>query len=220
MNDTLEKEDLAIYGFGGFGREVACLINSINEVCPVWNLIGYFDDYSTGCENKYGKVLGGIDTLNTWDKPLNIIIAIASPDILKSVVNKIQNKNITFPNIFSPSVIYFDQESLNIGKGNIFCHGVSISTNVSYGDFNLMNCFTSFGHDVILGSYNSVGPGCRISGEVTIGDSNFIGVGATVLQRLKIGNHTRIGAASTLIRSAKDYGLYVGNPAQKMKFSD
>jgi len=31
-------KDIAIYGAGGFGREVACLINKINEVNPTWNL--------------------------------------------------------------------------------------------------------------------------------------------------------------------------------------
>ena len=37
-------KDIAIYGFGGFGREVACVIQAINEIEPTWNLIGFFDD--------------------------------------------------------------------------------------------------------------------------------------------------------------------------------
>ena len=36
--------DIAIYGAGGFGREIACLIKEINGVEPTWNLIGFFDD--------------------------------------------------------------------------------------------------------------------------------------------------------------------------------
>ena len=36
--------DIAIYGAGGFGKEVACLLNRINEVNHQWNLIGFFDD--------------------------------------------------------------------------------------------------------------------------------------------------------------------------------
>ena len=65
-------KDIAIYGFGGFGHEVACLIQHINEVESMWNIIGYFDDGVTqGTECKYGKVLGNIDVLNAWDKPLS-----------------------------------------------------------------------------------------------------------------------------------------------------
>lgn len=33
--------DIAIYGVGGFGRELACLIHKINEKTPIWNLIYY-----------------------------------------------------------------------------------------------------------------------------------------------------------------------------------
>ncbi|MDR1459358.1 MAG: serine acetyltransferase, partial [Bacteroidales bacterium] len=37
-------KDIAIYGAGGLGREIACLIRHINENEPTWNLIGFFDD--------------------------------------------------------------------------------------------------------------------------------------------------------------------------------
>lgn len=39
-------KDIAIYGAGGFGREVACLIERINKAreTPIWNFIGFFDD--------------------------------------------------------------------------------------------------------------------------------------------------------------------------------
>ena len=37
-------ENIAIYGFGGLGREVACLLNNINKIYSEWNLIGFFDD--------------------------------------------------------------------------------------------------------------------------------------------------------------------------------
>ena len=37
-------KDIAIYGAGGFGKEVACIINKINEKDHTWNIIGFFDD--------------------------------------------------------------------------------------------------------------------------------------------------------------------------------
>ena len=42
LSDKTMK-DIAIYGAGGFGKEVACLIKRINEQEPTWNLIGFFD---------------------------------------------------------------------------------------------------------------------------------------------------------------------------------
>ena len=37
-------KDIVIYGAGGFGREIACLLNLINEKTPEWNIIGFLDD--------------------------------------------------------------------------------------------------------------------------------------------------------------------------------
>ena len=35
---------IAICGAGGFGKEVACILNLINEKQPTWELVGFFDD--------------------------------------------------------------------------------------------------------------------------------------------------------------------------------
>ena len=60
-------KDILIYGFGGFGHEVACILHHINKEVPTWNVIGYIDDgVEKGTECRYGKVLGNIDTLNAW----------------------------------------------------------------------------------------------------------------------------------------------------------
>ena len=58
---------VAIYGAGGFGREVACLINKINEKSLEWDFIGFFDDgKEKGAKNEYGEVLGGLLELNSF----------------------------------------------------------------------------------------------------------------------------------------------------------
>ena len=64
-------KDIAIYGAGGFGREVACLIKRINEKEPTWNFIGFFDDNAElkGTRNEYGEVLGGMKELNELKSP-------------------------------------------------------------------------------------------------------------------------------------------------------
>ena len=88
--------DIAIYGAGGFGKEIACLIYWINEVKPQWNLIGFFDD-GVECETQishYGKVLGGMDTLNSWNKSLSVVFAIANNKVLCKLSSLIDNKQI------------------------------------------------------------------------------------------------------------------------------
>lgn len=210
-------KDIAIYGFGGFGHEVACLIQYINSVEPTWNIIGYFDDgVEVGTECKYGKVLGNIDTLNAWDKPINVAIAIGNVKFLETVSSKITNPNVEFPNLIAPNCFFFDKESVVMGKGNIITFGCRMSCNIHIGDFNILNGCVSFGHDVVLGSYNVMFPETRISGQVTIGDKNFFGARCFASQTIKIGNENRFGVGTFILRKIKDGGLYMGNPAKKV----
>lgn len=210
-------KDIAIFGAGGFGREVACLINRINKQESTWNFIGFFDDDQNlkDTRNEYGKVIGGVDVLNQWAKPLNVAIAIGNPQTLEIIVDKIQNQNITYPNLIDPNVEFMDKENVEMGVGNVICMRSTISTNVKFGDFNLLNVAVGVGHDASFGNYNVVMPNVNISGGVIIGNGNLIGVKSTVLQYLKVGDRVKIGACSLLMRNAKSDNLYFGVPAEK-----
>ena len=210
-------KEIAIYGAGGFGREIACLINQINELKQQWKMIGFFDDDPEMKDNRYGEVLGDFTRLNEWDEPLSLAIAIADPSNLQKVVSRITNPNIQFPNIIAPNVNIFDRNAFSIGRGNLVFLGCRLSCDVIIGDFNLFNGAVSLGHDVKLGSYNVLQPSVRISGDCEVGSNNFFGVHAIVLQGVKIGNNTRVGTQSVVIRNTKDGVSYFGNPARKMK---
>lgn len=220
MEITDNMKDIAIYGAGGFGREVACLLKRINEEEPTWNLIGFFDDnieLKDKMVSHYGLCHGGINELNKYDKDINIVVAVGNPIVTKKIVDKINNHNISFPNIIHPSTKCADEETLCIGKGNIVQGDCFFSCDVKIGDFNVLNGSVIFGHDAIAGSYNTFMPAVRISGEVKIGDCNFFGISSIVLQQIKIGNNIRLGAGSVLMTKPKDGLLYIGNPAKKFE---
>lgn len=215
-------KDIAIYGAGGFGREVACLIKRINKETPSWNLIGFFDDnpdLKGMMISRYAPCLGGIDELNAYAKPLDLTIPIGSPNTVRQIVGKITNPNVDFPNLIHPTFKLADEKAFEIGKGNIIQGDCSASCDVSFGDFNVLNGSVVFGHDAKVGSFNTFMPATRISGEVHIGDENFFGVGSIVLQQIRIGNNVRLGAGSVMMTKPKDGNLYIGNPAAKFRFN-
>lgn len=213
-------KDIAIYGAGGFGREVACTINKINEIEPTWNLVGFFDD---GVEkgkmvSHFGPVLGGMAALNAYEKEINVVIAVGNPITVKKIVEKITNEKVKFPNLIYPNTYYSDKLTFVIGKGNIIQGSCAFSCDVEIGDFNVLNGSVVVGHDVKIGSFNSFMPAVRISGEVQIGDCNFFGVNSVVLQQIKIKNETRLAAGSVLMTKPKEKSLYIGVPAKREKF--
>ncbi len=210
---------IAIYGAGGFGREIRCLLNEINEISQTWDFVGFFDDkIAAGTTIKDGKVLGGIDALNSWENPLDLILAFGNPIYMKEVFTKIKNPSISFPNIISPKARFLEKSSLKIGKGNLINWNCSISCDVEIGDFNLLNLGVAIGHDSKLGNFNVLMTNVNISGNVQLGNENFVGTGATILQGIRLGNATRIGGNALVIKNTEENSTYIGNPAVKFHF--
>ena len=213
-------QDIAIFGAGGFGKEVACLIRQINDVDPRWNLIGFFDDGKKIGQHisHYGSVLGGMEELNSYPRELALVIAIGNPVSLRNVKERIVNELVFFPNIIAPTFGISDSQSFNIGKGNIIGHGCAVSCDVSIGSFNILNADIVIGHDAIIRDYNVIMPDVRISGEATVGENNLIGIGSIILQQINVGNNITLGAGSVLMTRPKDGGTYFGNPAKLFEF--
>ncbi|MCC8175106.1 MAG: acetyltransferase [Bacteroidales bacterium] len=213
-------KDIAIYGAGGLGREVAYLIELINQSqdAPQWRLVGFFDDGKTkGSDNGLGSVLGGMDDLNAWPTPLAVAMAIGSPGTLSALTSRITNPLIDFPNIIAPDVVSYGPIAPKLGRGNIICTRCMISCEASLGDFNILNGFVAVGHDAKIGDCNVAMPGAKLSGSITVGDHNLFGANSFVMQGTKVGNDVTLSPCSALLRKPKDGCLYIGNPATLVK---
>lgn len=211
---------IAIYGAGGLGTEVACLIDHINRAVPTWDLIGFFDDWhAKGTKiSCYGEVLGGNTELNNWADELAVVVAIGNPKNLKTIVDSINNSNVYFPNIIYPfDVVFHDARNFSIGMGNIITPYCLFSCNVNIGNFNFFNIYTGVGHDVNIGSFNSFMPNVKISGNTNIGNGNFFGVNSASLQKLNIGDNIMLGAGSILHTNPESGLSYMGNPATEFR---
>lgn len=211
------KRKIAIYGAGGFGKEIYQMIDYINQQNEVWEFVGYFDEFlAPGTIINGFPVLGGTDTLNDYRESLALAIAIGKPKVVKEIVESICNGNISFPNLIHPNVKY-DLQYNKLGVGNIVCYGCYFTCDIVMGSFNIFNTRVTIGHDTQIGSFNLFQPNVQISGEVKIGDFNFFGVNSCVLQQKKIGNNNILGAGSLLLRNIKHNARYFGNPAYEIK---
>lgn len=213
-------KDIAIFGAGGLGREVATTIARINREKPTWNLIGFYDDgLDKGHRvSHYGEVLGGVKEINERREPLAVVIAIGTPNSLRSVRERIINPLVYFPNIIFEPFDCADFSTLKMGEGNIIQGYCYASCDVTIGSFNVLNGLIVIGHDVTIGDYNVIMPSVRISGEVKMGNCNLLGVCSIVLQQLKIGDGVTLGAGAVLMTKPKDGCTYIGNPAKLFRY--
>lgn len=214
-------KDIAIYGVGGFGREILTLIKDINRVNPQWNIIGFFDDaYPQGEIHNGIPTLGGMEVLNGCPTDLALAVAIGTPRINKMVVDKITNPKVSFPTLIHPTVLIGDSDYVKIGKGCLICAANIITTNVMIGDFVILNLACTVGHDTVIGNHAAFMPSVNISGEVNVCECVYVGTGAKIINQIEIGQNTIIGAGAVVARSLPADCTAVGVPARVIKMKE
>jgi sugar O-acyltransferase (sialic acid O-acetyltransferase NeuD family) len=211
---------IAIFGAGGFGREVKTIIDEINKNNKVYDFIGYFDDgKDKGVLVNNFPILGGLNELNNLEEDLCIVICVADPKIKKNIVNKINNTKISFPSIIHPKSS-ISNDYVNIAKGCIVCEGTIITCNIDIEDFVILNLFCTVGHDTKIGAFSSFMPSVNISGEVNIEECVYVGTGAKIINLLEIGKNTIVGAGAVVSKSLPQNCTAVGIPAKPIKFHE
>ena len=214
-------KDIAIFGAGGFGREVQMLIEDINKKEKIWNIIGFFDDgHKKGEIINNIPILGGIKELNACKENLSVAVAIGNPQTKEKIIQNITNVLIDFPTLIHPSAIMGNNEYLKIGRGCIICAGCIITTNIEIKDFVILNLACTVGHDTIIGNYASFMPTCNISGEVNIGECVYCGTGAKIINQIDVDKHSVIGAGAVVVRNVEANTIVAGVPAKVIKYKE
>lgn len=207
-------KDIYIIGASGFGREVAWLIEELDE----FNVIGFVDD-NKEIQNTIINdipVIGGISFLIEKKEEVNVVIAIGNPAIRKKIYDQLKNNNnIKFPNIIAKDVRISNTN--NIGFGNIICTQSTLTVNITLGNFNHVNLDCTVGHDVILHDFITVYPSVNISGNVEIGNYSELGTGTKIIQGKTILENVIVGAGSVVIKDISESGTYVGSPIRKVR---
>lgn len=213
-------KDIAIFGAGGFGREVLTLINDINKVEKLWNIVGFFDDgFKKGDIINGITVLGTTQDLNTWNKEISVVVAVGNPIVKKKIIDNINNQYVDYPTIIHPTVLIGDSNYVKIGKGCIICANNIITTNIEIGNFVILNLACTVGHDTVIGNYAAFMPTCNISGEVIINDCVYCGTGVKIINQIEIGENSIIGAGAVVTSSKPDNCTIVGVPAKVIKYN-
>ncbi len=210
-------DDIVIVGAGGFGRELAWLIECINKQQKKYVIKGFIDDFQPIGSVIYSnyKVIDTIDSLISYRKKIKVVIAFGSTQKRLDIYNKIHtNHNISFPNIIAPEVSVNEDA---LGIGNIICKGNILTVDYKIGNFNLINLSCTIGHDVVLQNFITINPGSNISGNVLIKNNVEIGTGSKIIQGIEINENAIIGAGSVVVRNIPSHTLSVGVPAKPIK---
>jgi len=101
-----------------------------------------------------------------------------------------------------------------LGRGVVSMAGVIVNTNVSIGDYCVLNTSSSIDHDCVLGDYVNICPGAHLAGGVHVGKSSFLGTGCIVNPNVKIGKNCIIGSGAVVTTDIPDFSIAYGVPAR------
>ncbi len=209
-------EKIIVVGSSGLAKEIAFILDYINQLNPEWEFLGYIDSSIDKYNGKY-KVFNTDEWLQNCNEKINVVFGVGDPVLIKKLHTKFkQNPNLFFPNIIHPNAIG-DWNRIQMGEGNIITSTVNFTTDIKIGSFNLFNLSCTIGHDTVIGSYNVFNPTSNISGGIVMENEILVGTGAQILQYKKIANNVVIGAGAVVTKDIVESGIYVGSPAKKMK---
>ena len=171
-------KQIAIYGAGGFGRELAWLIECSSTEQNEYTVACFIDDN----EKIHGKVINDIPVLGLkaakHEFPHAYVVgSVPQPKVRQTMMEKAAAEGFIYETLIAPSVQR--SRSIDVGVGTIICAGCVLTTNIVIGAHVQINLNCTIGHDVILEDYVTLAPGVLVSGYVHLGKRVYVGTGAT-----------------------------------------
>jgi sugar O-acyltransferase (sialic acid O-acetyltransferase NeuD family) len=214
---------IAVYGAGGFGREVAQLLETcmryerLGSSLPSPRMIGFLDDNATGTVRGYPVMR--FEDACARHPDLHVALGIGSSRSRRRVAEKILAAGGQLLTLIHPSVEI--DPSNQIGKGVIICGGTTITVDARIEDGVQINLHCTIGHDAVLSPYSTLAPGVHISGFVNVGPDVTIGTGAQVIngtpdKPLVVGRGAVVGAGACVYRDIPADVTVGGVPARPL----
>ena len=209
---------IVLIGAGGFGREVAQMIDDINHQQDTYELLGFLDDGEQFGQNSVINGLpwlGNSDWILKYSKDIVCNCTIGDAATKAKIMRKLLAQGVQFETIKATTAGY--AKYTEIGPGCVLYWNVGVSVNCKIGAGVLLNDSTLIGHDVVIGNYTSVMPGTSISGNCVIGEEVNIGGHVFIIPGKKVGDKARIAAGSVVFSNVKAGTTVLGNPAKRMR---
>lgn len=213
----MSKEKIILVGGGGHCKSCIEVVESTDKY-----LITHILDVpeKVGTSILAYEITGTDDDIDLYleDKKNTFLLTIGqtkSANLRKKLFQKIIAKDGNVPVIISSKALVSSRTI--IGKGSIIMHAAVLNADVIVGENCIINNNVNLEHDAIVGNHTHIATNAVINGNCIIGNEVFIGSNSVVLHGVKITDYTIVGAGSVVVKDIEEPGIYVGNPAKKIK---
>lgn len=220
MTELDKKERIVIYGDSDFAEQVYYQLMSDGR----YEVLAFTVDE----ERLKEKSFKGIDVIafqeleKYFDKTeIKIFVAIGYSKmntIREEVFNEVLNCGYDLLTYISKHA--FIGYDVKIGAGCFICEFVSIKPGTSIQNGSIIFPNTSIGHGVTIDQFSYLSIGVCVGGYSVIEKNCFVGMHSTIRDSATISEYNLIGSASNVVKSTDSKGMYLGNPAKRIKDID
>ncbi len=205
------NKNLLIIGAGGHGRVVADIAIKLN----IYENISFLDDDISIKSPMSLPVIGKSSDVIRYVKDYDIFVAVGNNAIREKLLLNVENLGVVIPTLIHPNAVV--GQNVNLGIGTVVIAGAVINCGSVIGKGCIINTLSSIDHDCYIDDFVHISPGTHIAGTVNIGKYTWVGIGANVINNISIVNECIIGAGTVIIKDILKSGIYVGNPARRIK---
>lgn len=207
--------EIVVIGGGGHAKVLVSLLKQLG-----WEILGYTDEQDRGFILGIARlgddsVLPGVLSMH---RRCSAVIGLGKIDVSAARVElqrDLRTLGFGLPVIVSPRAVL--NEEVELGAGTAVFDGAVVNTGTVTGGLCILNTNSTVEHDCRLGDNVHVAPGAIVSGAAVVGDDCMIGAGATVIQEVTVCRGSLIGAGAVVIADIESPGVYVGNPARRIR---
>lgn len=211
---------LAIFGCGGFAREVLQVVLDINAhyaAAPPWQPVGFVVDEAYAIDQPVHElpVHAGFDWLRNHPDVM-LVIGVGAPAARQRIAARIRaHCSNQWATLIHPQA--WLGRRVDTGPGTVICAGSMITTDIRIGAHVHINLGCTVGHDAVLHNFVTLNPGVNVSGNTMLGSGTEIGTGAVVLPGIEVGEWSIVGAGAVVNKPLAANVTAVGVPASVVK---
>lgn len=209
---------LLIVGAGGFARETAAAVHSINAAAPRWHLLGFLDDQPAlrGREFEGARVLGGVEDGIATYPSARVVVCVGRPENYFSrclIVRRLGLPPERYATIIHPAASI--APSAVVGHGSVVLAGSVATAQCRIGSHVAVMPVVAVTHDDEIDDFATLASGVRLGGGVRIGTGAYVGAGALVREALTVGAWSLVGMGAVVTRPIPAAELWSGVPARR-----